>query len=177
MTIDLKLYDGPRILPLTDLNPGHILEAPGGAGIESRRSRRNCFGYVRGSVARAVPRKYNPGEILVEDVFPRREEFSHEGNVYLDNVFQSGGWKFPKKPNELFLVIGELSNPNEANGSDRYSQFLASDAVTLSEEQRIPVIEQLINYSHKKDSGVYVFKTPDGQEFGLNELIGGLKQK
>ncbi|MFC1705110.1 hypothetical protein ACFLZ6_02170, partial [Nanoarchaeota archaeon] len=77
---------------------------------------------------------------------------------------------------EAYFVIGELKGAGQT-GKDCYSGALTMDSVTLSELQRDMIRDKILEYMGERGKKDYVFQTPDGATFSLNEVLVSLRER
>lgn len=178
MTLELRLYENPQMI--TTVKPGQIIEAlPGTKATHTVYSQKdpiqdnptNVFGYVRG-MSREDYITIKQGDMVVERILPFGGY--HDAEIALTNrPLQFWG---PDNI-ETYLVIGELQLLPEEKLEDQFHPQLIADSVTLSTDKREVVRDQLLAFIASRKRKEYVFQTPSGDSYSLNEIVLSLREK
>ncbi len=174
MSYELKLYENARLV--TEVKPGMILEAmvkseataiPFTNEYITDNNPTGIFGYVRGMLRKSQIAYFSEGDILVHRInFPLNHIPKLKNHKLID-------FSTPQKEG-FYFVVGEINNLTIE--SDVYSIDLVSDNL-LSETDRELLKIELLEFSNRRKQKEYIFKTPDGNTYTLDEILFSLEEK
>lgn len=176
--VELKLYERPGLA--TDVKPGQILEAlPQTEATQTylfseplTEFPTNVFGVVRGILKRDYYEDKIQGDTLVERVVPF-------GGKHLDTVNAKNNALRIWTPEDrgIYFVVGELTDIAPTGYKDVFSQNLTRGSVTLSPEQVDIVRDALLQFMSTRARKDYVFQSPEGNTYSLNDILFSLREK
>ena len=182
MNINLKLYDNPKLT--REVEPGQLIEAlPNSYATQTilgdcdsiDYSPTGVIGYIIGTRKNYETIHYRDQIVTggIDGVVVER--LTNVGKGYRGAIGNLVFWGPDSDYTQVYCVIGEIEGTTQPV-KDELTEILEDGYVLLSEEEKEQIQTEIRDLMRKRLKRDYVFATPDGQKFRLNEIVLKLEE-